>query len=444
MNLQSYLKLTSLIHNDTSTKENRRAFALENNLEGKTKINQLLFWMHHAKHIPNDTPSHLHTVSGVVFFLAFLFGTLTATALLSYSGKEPVNSIYFLAIAVMLPLLSMFLSLVMMGMPKYVLPFSLGVWLQKLVAKLLYRQENSIKVAKSVQIAFAFFVMQMSGLLFSLGLLLAFLGIIFTQDIAFGWSSTLDITTQSFYNFLHTLSFAFEHLCPQSVVSLELIEQSRYFRLGQTVTQEMQNNAEVFGHWWQFLACSTFFYAIVLRLFFVGMSVMLLRSSIEKAFLRIEGVKHLLQDMNEPIISTVAQEQEDVYIEPLKPVVQTLQTAQYFAVLGWVFTSKELLLAQDARTLTAQHTATLGGQNSLEEDSATIEKMQGDVVLFIKAWEVPTMEFIDTVEELLEYVTHLYIYPLGYPSQEYKPKEEDVMIWKRKVAVQNFENVSFL
>ena len=444
MNIQIYLKLKNIINNDISTKEQRRGFALKHNITALPKLQQLLFWQEHHKNSFEEPSTTLTTLQTFVVLSAFIFGILTATTLLSYDGKHPVNILYFFSIAVLLPLFSMLVSLFFPLFPKFITSFSLTHLIEKIYAKLLHVNTNTISLTPTVESKFLFFTMQLSGFVFSLGLLLAFLAIIFTQDIAFGWSTTLHITAQSLYSFLENLSFVFTPFCPQSALSLELIEKSHYFRLGHSVTQEMQNNAELFGGWWQFLACSTLFYAIILRLFFVVGSYIALKKALLHSLLYDSKAQQLLQDMNEPIITTVAQEEEVSAPTQTSHQQKTKITEGYFAILGWSTTQEELLLASEALQLQAQHIYTLGGTNTLDEDTQIIEKLHGDVVMIIKAWEVPTMEFIDILEEMQEYVEHIHLHFIGYASQQYKPNPDDVAIWHNKIKTQNLSNVSFL
>jgi len=443
MDLQSYLKLTHLLENDDSQKEERRAFFLKHQMQKLSDTKQLLFWMDKASHNAPQHSSHLKSITNILFFLSFIFGLFSAVALLSYHGEHPVNIIYLFVIAVVIPIVSMLLSLFALFFPRALTPFFLTTWTEKIIAKFVSTDNPLLKLDADIKYTFSLFIVQVSALLFSTGLLLGFLAVIFTQDIAFGWSTTLHITTQSFYNFLHSLSFVFEAICPQSAVSLELIQETHYFRLGGHITQEMQRSASLFGEWWKFLACSTLFYAIFLRLLFLLFTFIKLRKTVSKALSQIEGAQELLRDMNEPLISTTADTKEQKGTEQTTAPLPTKETLTgYYAALGWAFNQEELLLILDALHLTPQQSYTVGGNKSLKEDSSVISLMQGDTLLLVKAWEVPTMEFIDFVEELLPKVKSLRIYPTGYAKEHYRADPEDLAIWEQKIAAQNLKNVS--
>ena len=441
MNIHKYQELHYFLNQDQSTKEQRRTFALKNNVEKAPKHQQLLFWLQNFDHQFSLPIAHHKAVKNLLLFITFLFGLFAAFALLSYSGDKPVNVIYFFTLAVIFPLLSMTLSLFALFFPKFFTPLFLTAWIEKLLYKLFAKESK--KSYGSVEASYLLFLVQLGSLFFSIGVLIGFLLTILTHDIAFGWSTTLKISTVAFYDFIQALSWIFHPFCPQSSISLELIEKSHYFRLGQEITASMQNNAALFGEWWRFLACSTLFYAIFLRLIFLFLSYLKLQKSIKETLFGDPSVERLLKDMNEAFISTNSPTKEHFNTQETEPLTQIKEPSAHCTnLLGWSFTEDEILLLKDTINLHAKHTYTLGGNKSLKEENAIIQNLQGDALLLIKAWEIPTMEFIDMLEEMTTKVDHVTIYPLGYPKNNYRANEKDIAIWEKKIASQNFTNVS--
>jgi hypothetical protein len=87
------------------------------------------------------------------------------------------------------------------------------------------------------------------ALAFSVGLFLALLLVVASEDIAFAWSTTLQITPEGFHRFLNTVALPWREWLPQAVPSVELIEQSHYFRLGGKLSREMVAHASQMGEW---------------------------------------------------------------------------------------------------------------------------------------------------------------------------------------------------
>jgi hypothetical protein len=165
------------------------------------------------------------------------------------------------------------------------------------------------------------------------------------------------------------------------------------------------------------------------------------KRALTQALLNNPGVQKLLRDLSEPIITTHAETAEKLQTHNSNKIPDSAQTAAYDAVFGWAFSQTELLLAADALHLPKEQLHTLGGNKTLQEDKTTITKQHGSVLLLVKAWEVPTMEFIDILEELTHH-NNVTLYPLGYAHDGYKAKSEESAIWEQKIATQNLQNVS--
>jgi hypothetical protein len=221
---------------------------------------------------------------------------------------------------------------------------------------------------------------------------------------------------------------------------MELIEQSHYFRLGDSLSQEMIGNASDLGQWWQFLLMATLFYALFLRLFVYGISTLGLHSAIEKSLLSLEGTKRLLEDMNEPIISTHSVEKVEKYEISQEGNLEIIEkvSKHYEIIQGWAMSQKQLMLINDSMSLSASTMYEVGGTNSLQEDSMIISKSHGKILLYVKAWEPPTMDFIDYLEELVEEVTQVIVLPIGTEDNGYIPIAKAIKVWERKLAL--FDN----
>jgi len=321
MNIKSYLNLYQLLEVDTSTKEQRRTFGLSHVLLKNKPIEQLLSWfeLHHTKLkkplVSETFSAYLYGISLVLVIVGFVSGLFAGMALLNYNGHAPVNVIYFMAMVIALPLITMTLTLLSMIKAHHtqsvLIHLSPSFWMEKIVALLPHKVQQNVEALKINPLLANWIVIkrsQLIALFFSIGLLVALLVVVSTKDIAFAWSTTLDIDAEAFHGFLNTLAFPWRSWVPSAVPSLELIEQSQYFRLGDNLSEEMINNASKLGEWWKFLAFSTLFYAIVLRFLMYLVSVMGLGIAVKKAVLSLEGVSILIRDMNEPIITTNAQD----------------------------------------------------------------------------------------------------------------------------------------
>ncbi len=69
---------------------------------------------------------------------------------------------------------------------------------------------------------------------------------------------------------------------------------------------------------------------------------------------------------------------------------------KYSAILGWNFTIDEINLINDNKNIEGSLIYQLGGGNSFSKDQKIIENLNGIILLYVKSWEPPTMDFLDT------------------------------------------------
>jgi len=278
---------------------------------------------------------------------------------------------------------------------------------------------------------------QLFSLLFSMGIFVALLLTIISKDIAFGWSTTLQISPNAFHAIVSYISLPWHTFFPSAVPSLELIELSHYFRLGGEVNIEMVQHADKLGAWWKFLAMATLFYAIFLRLIFCFMAQVGFKKALKRAFLNLEGAKTLLKEFLTPYVSTQAEQQEqhlEVVLTHKSPIEKEFES-RYSAIVGWNYGEDDLLLVKDSNGIEAKHLYVVGGRNSFSQDQAVLSHLKNRVLLYVKAWEPPTMDFMDLLEDVIaqKEVSAVDVTPLGTASNGYVSRRKDVEVWLRKL-----------
>ena len=456
MNIKSYIKLYELLEHSIASREENRAFGLAHVLLKNKPIEQLLVWSeeHSGKlkkpYLSDTFSSYLYGVTLTLILIAFVLGVISGVTLLSYNGHEPVNVIYFMAMVIVLPLFTMTLTLLSMlrinSLQSVLVHLSPAFWMEKILGFFPNKFQEDIQNVKVNPMLTNWLVIkrsQLIALIFSLGLFLALISVVVTKDIAFAWSTTLHINSETFYLFLNNLAFPWRDFLPSAVPSLELIEQSQYFRLGDKLSEEMISNASQLGEWWKFLAIATLFYAVVLRLFMLILASFGFNSAVQKSFLSLKGATQLLQEMNEPIISTHAKRAEKSFISSTTGYAQTLETldTSYDLIQGWAITHDELLVLGDSLHVIAPIHFEVGGANSFDEDNEVISKSHGEVLLTVKAWEPPTMDFVDYVTDLSAKVDKIVVMPIGTSDNLYQTTQNALDVWANKLALVNNEKV---
>ena len=456
MNLKTYLNLYELVKIHKGTREENRAFGLEYEKIKSEPVMQLEVWT--KKHTPtlrkpllSDTFStYLYGMTLTLVIIAFLLGFFSGVGLLSYSGHEPVNVIYFMAMVVLLPLFTMTLTLFSMfranASQSLLVHISPAFWMEKMLRFLPGKVQGSLQELKINPLLANWLIIkrsQLLALMFSFGLLIALLGMVITKDIAFAWSTTLQVSPKEFHGLLDTLAFAWRDFFPWAVPSVDLIEQSQYFRLGEKLDTQMIQNASKLGEWWKFLAFSTLFYAILLRFGMWLLSMLGFKKALKRSFLSLEGTSTLLQEMNEPIITTSATKEEKNFVPKDSHYIQEVEDldSSYDRTLGWAMSGEELMVLNDSMKVITPKAFDVGGTNSLEEDSEIISKCQGEVLFYVKSWEPPTMDFVDFLEELTRAVDKVILAPVGTVEDTYLPKTKELEMWGRKLQTLKNEKV---
>jgi len=301
----------------------------------------------------------------------FILGFSVSGGLLLYSGKELVNLFVYLAFVVIIPaLLSIF----------------------TFVSYLFFRG-NELK-AKSIKLS------MLGGVFYSLGALISLILTISTKDIAFGWATTLNINSTTLKSILDSVAI-WKSFCSSCVASNDLIEISRYNRLGSSVSKEQIEHALMLGQWWKFLAMSIVVYGIFLRAFFYLLTVFISKKSEAKIV--------IASDKNRDSISQIdATYDKKISINELKN--------REFRLIGYHIDTSNLNL--------------------------TNSKDAKDIVVVVKSWEPPILDFFDYLEELQEQNPNskITIYLVGLNGKAIK---QDIDIWIRKIKElkQNYEVV---
>jgi hypothetical protein len=456
MNLKSYVDLSELLKANPSTREENRAFGLTHVLLKESPLDQLSAWTEaHSEKLKrpllSDTfSSYLYAVTLTLVLIAFVLGLLSGIGLLSYNGQEPVNVIYFMAMVIFLPLFTILLTLLSMlrvrSAQSVLVHLSPAFWMEKILALLPGQIQENIQAFKINPLLANWVIIkrsQMIALFFSLGLLFALLGGVVTKDIAFAWSTTLHITPETFHDFLRTVALPWRDFVPSAVPSMELIEQSHYFRLGDKLSEEMITNASQLGEWWRFLAFATIFYAIFLRFLILLLSSWGLSRAVKQSLLTLNGTRRLLREINEPIISTHTKQTKSTSASNDKGYGQIVNMldASYDSVQGWAITEDELSVLSDSMKVIAPMHAEVGGANTFEEDAEVISKSHGEVLLFVKAWEPPTMDFVDYLNDLSIKVDKVIVMPVGTIEDLYEARDKEIDVWENKLSLDEDEKV---
>ena len=296
----------------------------------------------------------------IIFMVGgFLLGASLSGGLLLYSGRELVNALVYLAFVVVIPAI-----------------LSVGTFLLFLFKK-DYTKLEALRLS------------MLGGVFFSIGALGSLLITITTQDIAFGWSTTLNIRAATLKSILDIFGF-WGSICSSCTLDENLIKLSRYVRLGASVSKEQIQHAITLGQWWKFLAMAILVYGIALRGLLYLLTFAFKKDKIE-------------------ISSNIQKENFTPTKESAKVVSSKIES---YKIVPYHLEGLDIDL-----------------KGSLNSDN---------IAVAVKSWEPPILDFFDYLEELQEEYKNskISIYLVGLNG---KASKEDIEIWSRKVKELNLD-----
>lgn len=394
-------------------------------------------------------------------------GAPVAAAALHYDGEYPVNVVTVLAVLVGLQLLLIVATVLTMSLP-HIAPRAVQSLFGRLsvagIVADLYRRHiepDSVlgRTAASLfgrdaggATAAARFSRwqwltwsQTAGVAFNVAALAVAGALITFTDLAFGWSTTLDVGADDALRVVELLAAPWHGVWPAAVPGLALIESSRYFRLAAGAPGHV-SPAALTG-WWPFLVASILCYGLLPRVALLTLSAWRLRAATVGLLLDDPRVTALLDRMNAPEVAVRAPPADD---SPAGTggarATPTFGGAPSGALPAAGIVWSGVLDAEHAREYAASRlgwtladVAEAGGDRPLEADRAAIDTVAAArpaaVFVFVRGWEPPLLDFLDFARELRGRVgeqTSLVVVPVAAGGGTVEPAASAP--WSRALA----------
>ena len=372
-----------------------------------------------------------HVLCVILVFAGLATGWGLARAVLYYTGNAPINIVNALGLLVLpqiLLLLFWLLSTIPNRIPllgslqsalRFLNPGRLTRHLTRFFParsrqslSLVWDDEYATALAPATRWLFSFWS-QLFSICFNIGVLLAAFYLISFSDLAFAWSTTLNIDATTFHHMLSALSWPWHTLFPDAVPSPELVEISRYYRLEEGSLGNASTASELavqLGQWWPFLITAIICYGLLPRLLTLFISWWRFRHHLDHALPRLSGSPELLARMNSPLISTSAPQPESVAEFDAGSGYGPSESASYAlkcAVIDWSgsgVNSESAAKQLQTMGISCQDFLMAGGIRSTDQDNATIVslcnlKPEG-IAVIVKSWEPPLLEFLDFIQSI--------------------------------------------
>ena len=429
MRLKNLIDLETVLKKE-HTKESLRSFGLQNKSSALEQLKKYIESFNLKEGL--EVEKLLNRGSNIAIFIALILGLITGFGLLKFGLGEFVNIIYFIFFAAIIPIIFGVISLFyIFGSPKEALLPSVA--LQKVVN--FFIKKDSIELDKEAIYYYNLKTASLLSLFFSLGLLLALIFVGIGRDLPFGWSTTLNISNEYFYNFIKILAYPVSFFI--DVPTLDVIKASQYFS-GEFGHKTLANGLNSHTIWWQYLIAITLFYGVIFRAIIYILAKIKFNSVVKKRALEKGAL--LIEGFNTPIISTHTKSKPQAVQKSKAAVKKVEDVDKTYAILGWGMLEDKIALKADSLALGADKIYSVGGLNSIEDDLNIVESLvDKKVVIFVNSYEAPTLDFIDFLEELCSRAKEVVVILLGANLNDVR--EADKEIWSDKLAEYNFKNL---
>ncbi|GGC67243.1 DUF2868 domain-containing protein [Marinobacter halophilus] len=334
-------------------------------------------------------------ITGGFALAGAMLGSLTMAGLLFYDGGQRIN------ITVLLGFVLLQLLLALATTVQSIVGWQPWTWLQRWLERRLQLQSPGPTLAQLQPVLMAR-AAHTGGSLFALTGLMTLLVMLVVQDLAFGWSTTLDTAAQGYHGLIRAIAIPWTWLWPAAVPSQELIEATRFFRAAPfgagTAPQQ-------WGQWWPFVSMLWLTWVLLPRLVLLAFSQWLIGYKATRLLQRHPGRKALLYRMETPTLDTGNQHNDAGDLPDTHTRASPGELTDAGHIICWAGAGEPELPLQLLATETRVFKA--GGRIALSEDDqlvATLAKALAGaaspvVTLVTRSWEPPTGELHDFLEQ---------------------------------------------
>lgn len=402
----------------------------------------------------------------LLFGVGLLIGALVTATALHYDGSAPVNLISVLAILVVVPGLMLLLTLLLLPgrvrglgwLQDVLVTFSPGQWLsawlnrrQQSAGLGWYARLDAFSNPESVALGdyrrVGKWQLVVYSQVFAVGFFLASLAtlllLVTFSDLAFGWSTTLDMDPALVGSWVEAIATPWAGLLPAAAPDAALVAQSQFYRAAEMRPEQVSG----LGDWWLFLLLTITCYGLLPRLLLLLVGRWRLQRTIAQLLLGNAQVEKLFERLSAPLVLhqvDVGELDADPEPTPTNPAVA--DSARFLqlpdgdvGLINWNEAIAPALLPdwlqQHVRRPLAAQLA-LGTRTDPQQEQRALEALGADAVLVLaKAWEPPLLEFMDFAQRLkqaLDPAGAVLVVPVGIDGAPATPADD--AIWRQMIG----------
>ncbi|MEZ5595611.1 MAG: DUF2868 domain-containing protein [Pseudomonadales bacterium] len=346
----------------------------------------------------------------VLVALGLLTGIAAMAGVLAYAGDRPANLLLVFAILLLIPTLLLLGGLALSHRASSnafrLSPFVPGGvvfrWLDRLGGRELFVDTWPGSMTLRVWRLQLLVLSQWMACGFFGGALLDLVFMVTFTDLAFGWSTTLDLSATTFANICAVIAAPWAHWLPMAVPDAALVEASRYFRLEDGARSRAM--AATLGNWWPFVLMAVTVWGLMPRLLLLAFWRWRLNRATDRMLVEHAEVQALLERLRQPVIAVNASA-PDAARQALGPVPPANTGRQEGPAVTMIWNDAWALTAAGARgdnplDGNARQVGSSDSQAQWEEDIQTLSGRLRIVWVLVAGWEPPLLVFRDFLELL--------------------------------------------
>jgi hypothetical protein len=379
-------------------------------------------------------------ISIVFALVGAVLGAMTMFGLLFYDGGQRINITLILGFVTLQLFLALFTTVQ-----------SLANWQPWRFLLKRFQKQSPTTFLQKLQPALMARSAQLGGTCFAITALLSLLAMVLVQDLAFGWSTTIETSADAYHGLIHAVALPWAWLWPVASPELALVEATRFYRVGLGADDIAPS---LWGQWWPFIAMLWTTYVLLVRIFLYLISRIVVQGKARRLLAKHPAMQALSYRMETPMLETGNEHNDSHDLPDLSQQLSLSPLPSANIMLYWAGAGDTDLPADLSKNM---HIAVkVGGRISLEDDRSTLEKVASqlnkdenrNVLLLTRSWEPPTGEledFVKNAQELWPIDAHLVLVPLA-TSIEHEPEQHQVQQWLRFAnrIHSNFASVSLL
>jgi len=388
------------------------------------------------------------TVAAGVF--AFAAGAGAAGYFFRYDGTAPINVLPVLVIFALLPVVLILFSVGYALWPRRGsgrIPMIFW-WMQYALRPLFRKAGKEMPEGMHRNISESWLVhsipaghflrrnLQLAGMAYIIGALLWVLFHVATTDLAFAWSSTLELRGETLHTVTRTISAPWRELVPAAVVDAETVEATRFYR-----DDRGDFPAAASGRWWPFVFMSMMVYGFLPRLAAFLCYHWRFRKTVDTALVTSDSGREVLGFMEESLVSVSSDDRNTAVAAEGSDAEAPGRSPEKCVVLTWGFGDIDTAGIRNVLNREILSTASLSGLHSMAEDRKSIsqtarssfENAHCDILVLVPLWESPRLHFEKKLELLMQEAAKSRVVVIPVADMQDQHGEAGHVTWRKRV-----------